>query len=772
MRFKTKFCQLLVFIIFFVFTVYSCKPTRLLSEDQYLLKSNKIQIDNDEIDKQEMEAYHKQRPNRRVFFMFYHRLSVHNFSKIGKERKWKNWLDKKIGEPPAIYDSSLMYQTNAQFQKFLKNEAYYNAKIDNKVKYSKKKVKVTYNVEVGKPLLIEQVEFQINDSLIAPIINKDSSLTLLKKGKKLSLERLKNEQNRIVKLMKNNGYYEFFPDYVKYFIDTINYKAKVLVDVEYALKLDENDRLQKHRHKQFKVKDIFIFTDYNPKKMLQDKKAYEELFDTVKVNNYHFIYTEKPNVRPSLILKANSIKPFSIYNQESVNQTNNHINSLKLFRLQNVLFKKKETNDTLLDCQIQLTPFTYQNYSFNVETTNVRGNFGFGGYVSYQHKNLLKGAEILSVKLSGSLERQSSSRGRKIRNIFELGAELRLETPAFLLPFKMQRFYKKYYPKTIFSIAYSIRKKPEQYTRNLLSVSAGYQWSKDGRIRNYFYPLEVSAVTLPQITQAFADTIRGSYLEKNYKDYFILGPRYIVTNISAKKNKYKNYSFFRWNIETAGNFTHLLHKNTSFKDTIEGGYYAFFNTQYAQFFKTDVDYRYHNFLNKRNSLVYRFFAGFVVPYGNAQAVPFIRQYSSGGGEGMRAWLARDLGPGTYSIPDSLNLYPDQYGDVKLEMNVEYRFEIIKALKGAYFLDVGNIWTLNKVDEREGGEFKFNQFYKQLAVGTGFGLRLDFNFAVIRLDAGIKVKDPSILQKKYSWVLLNRPFKWEHIVFNFGIGYPF
>lgn len=772
MCFKIKFYKLIVFIIFSIFTVYSCKSTRLLTEDEYLLKSNKIQIDNDQINKQEMEAYYKQKPNHPTFFIFYPRLSIHNFSKIGKERKWKNWLNKKVGEAPSIYDSSLMYQTNFQFQKFLKNEAYYDATIKNKVKYSKNKVNVIYQIEVGNPLLIEQVDFQVNDSLIRPLIYRDTSLTLLKKGKKLSLETLKNEQNRIVKLMKDNGYYEFFPDYVKYFVDTLNYKAKVLVDIEYALKLDENSKLQKHKHKKFKVKDVFIFTNYNPKLMLQNEKAYQQLFDTVKVNNFYFIHTGKQNVRPNLILKTNSIKPFSIYNQEAVNQTNKHINSLKLFRLHNVLFEKSKVNDTLLDCEIQLTPFTYQNYSFNVETTNVRGNFGFGGYVSYQHKNLFKGAEILNLKLSGSLERQSSSQGKKIRNIFELGAELRIETPSFILPFRMQRFYKKYYPKTIFSIAYSIRKKPEQYTRNLLSVSTGYQWSKDGRIKNYFYPLEISAVTLPQITQAFADTIRGSYLEKNYKDYFILGPRYIITNISTKKNKYKNYSFFRWNIETAGNFIHLLHKNTNFKDTIEGGYYAFFNTQYAQFFKTDVDYRYHNFINKRNSLVYRIFTGFGIPYGNAQAIPFIRQYSSGGGEGMRAWLARDLGPGTFSIPDSLNIYPDQYGDVKLEMNVEYRFEIMKALKGAYFIDIGNIWTLNKVDERKGGEFTFNQFYKQLAVGTGFGLRLDFNFAVIRLDAGIKVKDPSILNKKNSWILFNRPFEWKHIVFNFGIGYPF
>lgn len=769
---KTTFCKVLLLVTLFSMLIVGCKPTRFLSEGEYLLKKNKIKVEGGNVDKKELSLYYKQKSNRRLLFMFYPRLYAYNFSKLGKkERKWKNWLKNSVGEEPVVFDSALMERTNLQFKKFLKNKSYYNATVSNRVRLTKKKAKIIYKIKTGKPLIINRIDFKIHDSLVQPLIFADTVNTLLKKGDKLLLKTLQNEQKRITSTMRDSGYYRFLPDYVRYIIDTANNKASVLVDINYALVFDKNNKIKKKPHQKYRVNNIYIFTDYNPQQIISNKKEYISKFDTTKISNYNFIYAGKKNVRPSLILKANSIKPFSDFNNSFVSQTNNHINSLKLFRLHNISFKEDKKNDTLLNCEIQLTPFTYQNYSLNLETTNVQGNVGFGGYVSYQHKNLFKGAEIMSLKLSGSVERQSSSRGLKTRNIFEIGAELRLEIPKFVLPFRMQQFYKKHYPKTIFSASYSRRRKPEQYTRNLFSVSAGYLWRKNKNIENFLYPINISAVTLPEITKAFADTIKGSYLEKNYKDYFILGPRYVITNINSKKNKYKNHSFFRWNIETAGNMVYLLHKNTSIKDTVKGGYYAFFNTQYAQFFKTDVDYRYNNYLNNYSSIVYRVFAGFGIPYGNAQAIPFIRQYSSGGADGMRAWLARDLGPGTYSIPDSINLYPDQYGDVKIEMNVEYRFDIIRSFKGAWFLDIGNIWTLNEVDERQGGEFNIGKFYKQLAVGTGLGLRYDFDFAVLRLDAGIKVRDPSVEGAK-TWVLFNRPFEWKHIVFNFGIGYPF
>ncbi len=748
-----------------------CRPARLLTEEQYLLQSNRLKIDSKEIDKKEVESYFRQKPNRRTFFLFHIQLSAYNFSKRGKERKWKNWIGRVVGEEPVILDSTLMNRTNDQFLRFMNNHSYYNAQVENSVKLSKKRARVLYKIKVGVPLIINELDFVVRDSSIANLVYSDTAQSLLKIGEKFMLETLNNERSRIVLAMRDSGYFKFNPDYVRYIVDTLQNKASVIVEIDYAMEAGVGAEVLKVPHKKYWINDIFIYPDYDPQKAIRNRNDYYSTFDTINFNNNFFVYPEEQNVKPKTINKTNLIKPFSLYSQYSVNKTDEHINSLRLFRLHNIAFSKIADNDSLLNCQIRLTPFTYQNFSVNLETTNTQGNIGFGGYINFQHKNLFKGAEIFNIKVSGSYERQSSTQDREAENIFEFGSEAKLETPSFILPFKMQKFYKKYYPKTTFAISYSTRHKLDLYTRNLLSANMGYNWNGNKSFRHFIYPIDLSSVNIPKMDEAFADTIKGTYLENNYNKYFIMGPRYILTNSNSNKNKYRNYSFFRWSIEAVGNLAYLIHKNTNIKDTVKGGYYEILNTQYAQFFKTDIDYRFYNYLSQRNTLVYRAFAGFGIPYGNAEAIPFVRQYSSGGAEGMRAWLARDLGPGTYKVPDSLNMYPDQYGDIKLEFNIEYRYEISRAIKGAYFIDVGNIWTVSELDEREGGEFKLNEFYKQLAVGTGLGIRYDLGFTVLRLDAGIKVKDPSIVGDE-SWVLFNKPLEWNDLLFNFGIGYPF
>jgi outer membrane protein assembly factor BamA len=271
------------------------------------------------------------------------------------------------------------------------------------------------------------------------------------------------------------------------------------------------------------------------------------------------------------------------------------------------------------------------------------------------------------------------------------------------------------------------------------------------------------------LTDDFKEEIEGTYLENNYKDYLIVGGRYSYIYQERKSELRSNYAFFRWNVELAGNLLHGIDNMLDSRDTVEGGYYAIKGLQYAQFAKTDIDWRYYQGFGNRNSLVYRAFGGVALPYGNANAVPFIRQYYSGGAEGMRAWQVKELGPGSFQQPDSV--YPNQMSDIKLEFNIEHRYDIFGNFKGATFIDIGNIWAISEEDERPGAVFQFDQFYKQFAIGTGLGIRYDIRFAVIRLDAGIKVRVPS-REGNDSWILFNRPFNYRHINWNFAIGYPF
>lgn len=765
--------KLVLIIIGFSIVVPACKPTRLLTDDQYLLVSNKIKLDENDIDKREMDSYLRQKPNRKTLFIFHFNLATYNFSKRGKERKWKNWMGRVIGEEPAVFDSALMHRTTNQFQRFLYNEAYYNATIDEEVKLksNRKKAKVTYQITLGKPVSIGNVFYNVIDTSITKYIVADTTSSLLKNGERMSLKLLENERERLVSLMRDSGFYEFNFDRVRYVVDTQNYLANIQIDIDYALKPGLGSEVYKVPHQKFWINKVFIYPDFDTQQNLRNRQSYIQTFDTINREGYYLIYPGKINVKPKTILKTNLIEPNSLYNRSTLQKTDRHINSLKLFRLNNITFQKQDNSDSLLNCNIQLTPSTYQSYSVNLETTNTQGNIGLGGYINYKHRNLFHGAEILNIKLSGAYERQGAYEERAARNIWEVGAQVRLETPAFILPFRMERFYNNYHPKTSFMIDYNRQQKPKEYTRNLFTVNMGYNWHSHNEMRHYLFPIDLGVVTLPEIDSSFREQIRGTHLENSFDEYFILGPRYFLTKSNANLKRFNNYSYFRWGVQAAGNLAYALHSNTEFRDTVDGGYYTFMNTQYAQFFKTDIDYRFYNYLSPQNHLVYRLFAGVVVPYGNADGVPFVRQYFGGGPDGMRAWLARDLGPGTYNDSLVSEFYPNMYGDIKLEANLEYRFDITRSLKGAYFVDAGNIWTIIEENERPGGVFRFDSFYKQLAIGTGLGIRYDLGFTVIRLDAAVKVRDPSF-QNELRWPLFNTPLKWSDIQWNFGIGYPF
>jgi outer membrane translocation and assembly module TamA len=744
----------------------------MLTEEQYLLQKNKIQIDSKAIDKNALEGYYRQVPNKRTLLLFKLPLSVYNFSQLGKERKWKNWMARVIGEEPVIYDSMLVQRTALQFDRYLRNQSYYNAKISHQVDFTKKKARVTYRIDLSKPVVINNIDYTISDSLIKPLLDSHAEQSLLHTGENFTLEILENERKRIVNLMRDSGYYDFSADYIKYEVDTANFKANLNVLVKNAFVLNPDKSTTEFPHKKYWINKVFFLPDFNPQEAIRSRGSYYNTFDTIPYRGFGFIYPEIQNIRPKVLLKAIAIQQQSLYNNTQVNNSLTYLNSLRLFRLTNIIFTKVSNTDSLLNCNIQLTPSTYQGFSVNLETTNTEGNFGLGGNFNYQHKNLFHGAEIFNIKLSGAFQRQSKSETQDAFNIIEYGVEASLETPSFILPIPMERFYKSKRPKTYFTASYNYQHRPD-YIRVINNISMGYRWRGKGNIRHIVSPFDLSFVDVKNPTDDFLESIEGTFLEYSYKDYFIAGGNYSFIFQNQPDRKGINYTYLRWNLGGAGNLLNFLHKNVGLKDTAASGYYEILNLQYAQYTLTDIDYRYYYHFNLMNQLVTRAFAGIAVPYGNADAIPFVKQYYSGGAEGIRAWHAKDLGPGTYSVPDSLDdvyNYPNQMADIKLEFNMEYRFAYNESWRGAVFLDVGNIWTLTKDELRPGAEFDFSKFYKQLAVGSGFGVRYDMEFAVFRLDLGIPVRDPKIVGRE-SWIF-NNTLKFSDIVWNFAIGYPF
>ncbi len=758
----------LAVLMFVTLLLASCNVTRMVPDDEYLLRHNETKVDDSKFDKSELTAYYRQKENRKMFRVYPFFLATYNFANVGHERRWKSWLARVVGEEPVIYDSTLSDRTVNQFDITLKNQAYYNSTVSYEVRKKKKKATVVYDVKLGHPTYINNVYYTIHDTVIEPLIMSDTISSPLKKGEPFALNVLQEERDRIVSQVKNEGYYQFGPDFVRYSVDTSNFEANVEVIVERPVSQNDDGNLVKSNARQFWINSVTFYPDYDPQEALLNKSAYFHNLDTLRRDPFTFVFFDKRKISPRTILKTNLIEPGQLYDAEKVEQTRAHLNSLRIFRQNSVTFSSVQGGDSLLDCQIYLTPSTYQNYSVNLEATNTEGNLGVGGNLSYQHKNLFHGAEIFNVKLSGSLQRQTKTETSDAFNIVEFGAESSLETPSFVLPFRTSNWYKKIEPRTLLTIAYNYQHRPD-YTRKITTLLTTYSWKATNYLRFIVSPIDLNTVRIPKRTEAFDQRIQGKYIENSYKDYFIIGSRYSIMYQNRDASRKTDFSYFRWNLDLAGNLLHLLHSNTNLQDTVNGGYYEIGNLQYAQFLRTDVDYRRYHFFSERDQLVVRAFAGVAIPYGNATAVPFVRQYYSGGADGIRAWNVRDLGPGTYR--DSASSYPNQTADIKLEFNLEYRYTIIKNFKGAFFVDMGNIWALKKDEDRPGAEFNPSQFYKQFAVGTGLGFRLDLNFAVIRLDGGIKVKDP-VLPGSDSWFLFHNKFQLRDITWQFGIGYPF
>ncbi|MBI9066457.1 MAG: BamA/TamA family outer membrane protein [Salinivirgaceae bacterium] len=769
-----------IYFLVILYSLSSCKPTRLLTEDEYLFQNNTTKIDSKNINKSDLTGYYRQKPNKRTLIIFKLPLAAYNFSKLGKERKWKQWVGRVIGEPPTVYDSLLVERTRQQFVRYLKNEAYYNAIVTKETELKRKRAWVTYSIEAKDPIVINSVSYTINDSLIAPLIFSDTSKRMLRKGDLFKLESLQNERNRITRQVRDSGYFYFKEDYISYKVDTTDLIADINVVINKALVFDTENNPSVENHKKYWINKVFVYPDFDPQKAIRNKNNYFLSFDTIDYNGFNMIYTGDVNVRPKTILKANAICPGDKYNFSKVESTTKFLNSLRLFRLNNINFSPTVESDSLIDCNIQLTPATYQNISVNIETTSTQGNYGLGGYLNYQHRNLFKGAEILNIKVSGSVQRQNKTETNDgvivdAFNIIDYGMIASLETPSFILPFKMQRFYKKYNPKTAFSLVLNTQKKPKYYNRNIYGISMGYNWKGSKNVKHVLNPFDFSSVTIPLKTQLFDSIIDGKYIENSFKDYFIAGGNYSIIFQNKKKTEGNSYTYVRWNVGIAGNLIHFLHRNVFTKDTVAGGYYKIFNYQYAQYVQSDIDVRYFGFFNKDHLIATRFFAGLAAPMpnGNAKAIPFVKQYFAGGAQDLRAWPARSLGPGTYTLPNTGEAgYYDQTADIKLAVNIEYRFSFTRSWKGALFVDAGNIWSISDEDERSGALFKRDEFYKQFAVGTGFGLRYDLKFAVLRLDWGIKVNDPSI-QGNDSWVLFHNPFVPRNdLTWHFAIGYPF
>jgi outer membrane protein assembly factor BamA len=794
----------LAFVVAGAAMLFSCVPTKHVADGELLLAKVDYNVDNSSIDLEELETTLRQKPNRKVFGIRFY-LWLHNRvnpekeklreekRKIaeakmnarrkakGKPAKQKTYITRwllELGEAPVIHDQFATDKTVANMKSYLQALSYYEAEVEVVQKTKRKKIFLSYNIKTGKPWVISKIDYDVTDPYVLELLQLDTVNSLVHTGDNFNTDILQTERERLVRMMKKNGYYYFTINNIHYYADTTQQSHNTILTIGVRKSFSEDGIENNEPFRSQVIRNVYIYSDYDPKFAIEEPEKYLSELDTVTIDGLNIIYRNKLRIKPSVFLQSCFLKPSDRYNIENVEKTHSHLSNLKQFKLINIKLNASEDvyletqKEKYLDVHVYLTPLIKQSYTLELEGNNTSGNIGMAGVVSYNNKNIGKGAQIFSVKGTLAFQTLKAEEGvdqSKFFNTLEYGGEMKLNIPKLMIPFwENTEFVKNHNPKTQIAASFNYQQRPD-YTRSIASASFGYFW-KGGKNKNfthYVNPIELYSVKIFDFNPDFQEQIQNLFIRYSYQDQLLTVLSYDLMFNNQSFTKSRSFSYLWLNVETSGNLPSLAYKVANIEP--EDGSYRFMGVEFAQFVKADLDYRYYQVFDEKRSLVYRGFFGVGLPYGNSTTgLPFIKKYFIGGANDLRAWHVRSVGPGSYSNPTRGY---DQIGDMKLLFNLEYRFPLISFINGAVFLDAGNIWAIDKNDNRAGALFNMYRFYNEFAIGTGFGTRIDLSFFIIRFDFGVPLHDPT-LPLGERWFGTFKTFELSDFTFNFGIGYPF
>jgi outer membrane protein assembly factor BamA len=800
------------------FFLSSCNSIKNLKDDEVLLTRNVIRSSNRKFEKSELATYLKQKQNRKVLFWKIHlhifnsidaaklekiiesktaKRALYNKNKIEKYKTinaqrmaaGKQSITPKLkkskpfilrewwrsnGEPPVIYDTLATQKSVKQLKSFLNSKGYFNNTVTDSVRINNRKATVYYTLAEGKPYTIQSVTYDSKDEYIKSIISSQTAASLIKVGENYDVDILQKERERITNVLNNNGYFSFAKESIFFEADSNsgNHQITISVSIKNAFVKDKenNDSLIETEHIRYYLNQIYIFPNYNA--------LSSALTDTLVFNQYRIIYFGKQNFKSRFIADAVSISTGDLFQQAEVDKTYRRLSDLKIFKSVQIQFSMVENNR--LNCFIYLTNVPKQSIALETEGINTSGTLGIAGNVVYKNKNVFKGGELFEWKTRGALEVQKT----KVQNntiitptlpfnTLETGTEANLTTPRFLFPFTIKSS-KNNNAKSILSGNYNYQRRPD-FGRSLSNVSFGYQWKETETKQHLINPIEFNLINIfneSKQLQATIDKSQDPFLKYSYSDHITIGTRYAFTFNNQDLHKTKDFSFLRIGAEGAGNALrevfNFISLNTNASLQNKDGSFMIDSIPFSQYVRFDLDYRYYKVLNESDRLVGRVALGVGKALTNSKALPLEKSFFAGGPNSIRAWATRTLGPGGYLDSTNTNA-ADKMGDIKIESNLEYRFNILRSFNGALFMDAGNVWLSNNVDIYPHGRFTGKEFLDQIALGAGMGLRVDFSFFIVRLDGAFKVKDPS-LPKNNRWTLGKQPLK--DVAINVGIGYPF
>ena len=756
----------------------SCSSTKHVPQGKLLLDKVDIKIadGHSSIEASQLTNYLRQNANHRVLGGLKLQLAFYNMS--GKDStKWINRWIQRVGTPPVIYDSTLTEASVEQLHMALSNKGFMNNTVTSHVvaDSAKRKAKVTYDITLGEPYFIRSISYDIPDEVLRTIILDDSAHFNVHQNDLLNYNHLDEWRQTITENLRNHGYYAFNKEYITFMADTA--QDSRAVDLTLATREPyHNDHMPYYtEHAPFYVRDVVYVTDFDPVAMHEGYMGE----DTVMMKSGVKVF-EGPEryLRLDVIDECNHIEPGALYNAESINRTYRALGRLNVLKQINIDIRPLGEVDGVLmvDAYVLLQPEKTQSISASLEGTNSEGDLGFGVGLDYQHRNIFKGAEVLNAKAKVAYESISGNLSGLINdNYSEYSTELGITFPKFMAPFLKRSFKRKIQASTVFSVNFDYQARPE-YTRVIAGGAWRYQWAeRTRRLAHTLTLFDMSFISVPKFNDEFFDRITNPLLLYSYQDHLIMRMGYNFYRTNKAEMSVQQMGLFqpnvftiRANAETAGNLLYALSHITGQKPDENGSYKAL-GIRYSQYVKADADYSFTHYFDRRQSVAFHVGAGVAIPYGNSDVLPFEKRFYSGGANSVRGWGVRTLGPGSYNSKDKLSNFIYQCGDIRFDINLEYRAKLFWVVELGLFLDAGNIWTIKDYEDQPGGVFKFNEFYKQIAAAYGAGIRLDFKYFLVRVDMGMKAHNPAMGQEK--WPLTHPNFKRDS-EFHFSVGYPF
>ena len=757
----------------------SCSSTKHVPEGELLLDKVKITVNDkhDDVDPSQLTNYLRQMPNHRVLGGLKLQLAFYNLSGRDSSNWFNRWIQ-RVGTPPVIYDSTLTIAGADQLHTALSNRGFMNNTVTYHVETDsvKRKARVNYDITLNEPYYIRSIAYDIPDAELSEIILADSAHFNVHTGDLLNYTRLDEWRQSITENLRNHGYYAFNKEYITFLADTAA-DSKAVDLTLYSRDPYHNDRMPYYtEHEPFYIRDVVYVTNYDPLQM-RDNYWGE---DTVVLRNGVRIYQPRDYyLRAGVIDECNHIEPGALYNAEEINRTYRALGRLSILKQINIDVRPIGEVDGVLmvDTYVLLQPDKSQTVSVSLEGTNSEGDLGFGVGLDYQHRDIFRGAEVFSAKAKVSYESISGDIAGLINNNYsEYSTELGLTFPKFMAPFLRRSFKQKIQASTAFTVNFDYQARPE-YTRVIAGGGWRYQWTERSRRMAHTLTLvDVSVISVPKFNDELFGRITNPLLRYSYQDHLIMrmGYNFYRTNKAEmsvqQMGRFQQDVFtIRANAETAGNLLYGISRLTGQKPAFEDGSYKALSIRYSQYVKADADYAFTHYLDRRQSIAFHVGAGIAIPYGNSDVLPFEKRFYSGGANSVRGWGVRTLGPGSYNSNNNLSNFIYQCGDIRFDINMEYRAKLFWVVELGLFLDAGNIWTIKNYEDQPGGVFKWNKFYEQIAAAYGAGIRLDFKYFLVRVDMGMKAHNPASGQER--WPLLHPKFKRD-IEFHFSVGYPF